>query len=145
MADLKGLRVEAIVLGVSIDQLGSFAIGAALAVLAGVSASDDTPRQSLLTAAQNLYEVLCIALGVISAGVGARVAGRSMIVHGLAISTASLVVSSAIGLAAGQPMFDARGMLFQMLALLAGPLGGWLASLWPARRDSNPRLQDSRS
>jgi hypothetical protein len=133
MADLKGLRVEAVVVGVSIDQLGSFAIGAALAVLAGVSSSDGTPRPALLTVTQNLYEVLCIALGVTSAGIGARIAGRSMIVHGIAISTASLLVSTAIGVAAGQPMFDARGMLFQMLALLAGPLGGWLASLWPLR------------
>jgi hypothetical protein len=128
------LHVGAVVIGVSIDQVGSFVIGAAMAILSVVASVSSTVRHSELVAAQNLYEVVCIALGVIGAGIGARVARRSMVVHGLAVSTASLVVSTAIGLAARQSMYDARGIRFQLLALLAGPLGGWLASLWPVRQ-----------
>jgi hypothetical protein len=138
MANQKGLHAGAVVIGVSVDQVGSFAMGAAIAILTGAAELGGTLRQSDLTIAQNLYEVLCIALGTIGACVGARVAGRSMVVHGLAISNASLAVSMAIGLAANQKMFDGRGILFQVLALMAGPLGGWLASQWPVPAQRRP-------
>ena len=71
----------------------------------------------------------CIGFGVAGGYTAARLARRSMVAHGVATSLTSLGVSTALGIAMNQVMFDARGIFFAAVALAAGPLGGWLASL----------------
>ena len=64
-----------------------------------------------------------------------------MVVHGVATGIASLGVSTALGLAMHQEMFDARGIFFAAVALAAGPLGGWLASLFLGRRPQSVAIE----
>jgi hypothetical protein len=111
------LHFGAVIVGVFVDQVGSFAMGAAIAVIVGGFA------------AQSLYEASCIMCGVAGGYQAARLARRSMVAHGVATSLTSLGVSTALGIAMNQVMFDARGIFFALVALAAGSLGGWLASL----------------
>jgi hypothetical protein len=130
------LHFGAVIVGVFVDQIGSFAMGAAIAIIAagavgkgGLEAASGTGNLI-----QALYEASCIVFGVIGAFTAARLARRSMVAHGIATSMTSLGVSTALGVAMNQEMFDARGIFFAVVALVAGPLGGWLASLLPVRR-----------
>ena len=82
---------------------------------------------------QALYEASCIAFGVVGGWTAARLARRSMVAHGVAMGLTSLGVSTAIGVAINAEMFDARGIFFAAVAVAAGTLGGWLASLVPVR------------
>lgn len=121
------LHVGAVVVGVFVDQIGSFTTAVALAAglpILGVSSAK---------VGQALYEASCIAYGGIGGFTAARFARRSMIAHGMATSFASLAVSTALGVAMRQQMLDSRAILFAVMALAAGPLGGWLASLIPVR------------
>ena len=128
------LHFGAVIVGVFVDQIGSFAMGAAIAVVAvlepwaGAASRARTERRKLV---QALYEASCIVFGVIGGFTAARLARRSMVAHGVATSMTSLGVSTALGFAMNQEMFDARGIFFAAVALAAGPLGGWLASLLP--------------
>jgi putative membrane protein (TIGR04086 family) len=132
------LHFGAVIVGVFVDQLGSFATGLAIAVclpILGLTLDPGAPGgHGNLNVGQALYEAACILCGVAGGWTAARLARRSMIVHGLAASLASLAVSTALGVAMNQEMFDARGIFFAAIALAAGPLGGWLATLMPARR-----------
>ena len=58
--------------------------------------------------------------GVIGGWTAARLARRSMVAHGVATGLTSLAVSTTLGVAANQQMFDARGIFFAAVALVAG-------------------------
>jgi hypothetical protein len=138
MAKTTGIHVPSVILGVFIDQIGSFALGAIIALFAA-SATEafshgiyrDLDVDSL---AQLVYEFGCLGFGVIGGLTAARLAKRSMVAHGLAVGVASLCVSTVLGVGMSERMFDARGIMFAALALLAAVFGGWLASLKPVRR-----------
>ena len=131
------LYFSAVLVGVLVDQFGSFAMGAAIAVclpLLGLTIDPGGPNgHGNANLAQALYEASCIVFGVIGGWTAARLARRSMVAHGVATGLTSLAVSTTLGVAANQPMFDARGIFFAAVALVAGLLGGWLASLLPIR------------
>ena len=130
------LHFGAVIVGVFVDQIGSFAMGAAIAIVAVGAVGKDGLEGASGTGnlIQALYEASCIVFGVIGAFTAARLARRLMVAHGVATSMTSLGVSTALGFAMNQEMFDARGIFFAVVALVAGPLGGWLASLLPVRR-----------
>jgi putative membrane protein (TIGR04086 family) len=132
------LHYGAVIVGVFVDQIGSFAMGLAIAlclpVLGLTLAAGGPGGAGNLNLAQALYEASCIACGVAGGFTAARLARRSMVAHGIAVGVSSLGVSTALGVAMNQEMFDARGIFFAAIALVAGPLGGWLASLLPVRR-----------
>ena len=123
------LHFGAVIVGVFVDQIGSFAMGAAIAIVAAGPSGKGGPGDGAGNLVQALYEVSCIGFGVAGGYTAARLARRSMVAHGVATSIASLGVSTALGIAMNQEMFDARGIFFALVALAAGPLGGWLASL----------------
>ena len=138
MAKTTGIHPPAVIVGVFIDQIGSFALGAIVAMFAagatealshGVFRNLDVDSLAQLT-----YELGCLGFGVIGGLTAARVAKRSMVAHGLAVGAASLCVSTVLGVGMSEVMFDARGIMFAALALLAALFGGWLASLQPVRR-----------
>ena len=126
---MKRLHFGAVICGVFVDQLGSFAMGAVIAVLVAGSVAAGGRDAGMLNLVQALYEVSCIGFGVAGGFTAAQLARRSMLVHGIATGIASLGVSTALGIAMDQEMFDARGIFFAVVALLAGSLGGWLASV----------------
>jgi len=132
----RGLDIHfgAVIVGVFVDQIGSFAMGAAIAMVAigaaGKGGLEGTSGGGNLI--QALYEASCIVFGVIGGYTAARLARRSMVARGVAVGLASLFVSTALGVALDQVMFDARGIFFAFIALVAGPLGGRLASLLTA-------------
>ena len=132
------LHHGAVIVGVFVDQIGSFAMGLVIALslpLLGLTLAPGGPGgPGNLNLAQALYEASCIACGVAGGFTAARLARRSMVAHGVAVGVTSLGVSTALGVAMNQEMFDARGLFFAAIALVAGPLGGWLASLLPVRR-----------
>ena len=123
------LHFGAVICGVFVDQLGSFAMGAAIAVAAGSIIGPGGADGGMRNLVQALYEVSCIGFGVAGGFTAAQFARRSMVAHGIATGIASLGVSTALGIAMDQEMFDARGIFFAVVALLAGSLGGWLASV----------------
>ena len=127
------LHFGAVIVGVFVDQIGSFAMGAAIAVVVG-GVAGQAGQAGMGTLAQSLYEASCIMCGVAGGFIAARLARRSMVAHGIATSVASLGVSTALGIAMNEVMFDARGIFFAAVALAAGPLGGWLASLLVRRQ-----------
>ena len=122
------MHFGAVLLGVCVDQIASFAIGMTLALC--------LPTLGIASAAvgQALYEAACIGCGVGGGWAAAQFARRSMVAHGVAVGLTSLAVSTALGMAAHQRMFDARGLSFALMAFVAAVLGGWLASLLPVRR-----------
>ena len=125
------LHVGAVIVGVFVDQIGSFAMGAVIAVVgAGMAGGGHDGANGASNLVQALYEVSCIGFGVAGGYTAAQLARRSMVAHGVATSLTSLGVSTALGVAMNQVMFDARGIFFAAVALAAGPLGGWLASLF---------------
>jgi hypothetical protein len=137
------LHYGAVIVGVFVDQIGSFAMGLAIAVglpLLGLTIHPGGPNgHGNANLAQALYEASCIVFGVAGGYQAARLAGRSMVAHGVAVGVTSLGVSTALGVAMNQELFDARGIFFAAVALVAGSLGGWLASLRPARRPQPTR------
>jgi hypothetical protein len=138
MAKTTGIHVPAVILGVFVDQIGSFALGAAIAVF--TAGADEALSHGVFrdldvrALAQLAYEVGCLGFGVIGACTAGRVARHSMVAHGLGAGVASLCVSTVLGIGMSQVMFDGRGIVFAVLALLAALAGGWLASLLPVRR-----------
>jgi hypothetical protein len=135
------LHFGAVIVGVFVDQIGSFAMGAVIAIVA-IGAAGKSGLEGVNGAGnliQALYEASCIVFGVAGGWTAARLARRSMVAHGLATSLTSLGVSTALGVALSQVMFDARGIFFALVALAAGPLGGWLASLLPVSRPQPAR------
>ena len=143
MAKNTGIHLPAVILGVFVDQIGSFALGAAIAVFA--AGADEALSHGVFrdldvrTLAAFAYEVGCLGFGVIGGCTAARLAKYSMVAHGLAVGVASLCVSTVLGIGMSQVMFDSRGIFFAILAVLAGLLGGWLASLLPVQRPSLER------
>jgi hypothetical protein len=138
MAGRTHFNVAAVIVGVFVDQIGSFALGAIVAVWArslNEAFSHGVFRDlDVLTFARHVYEFGCLALGAIGAYTAAQIARQSMVAHGLAVGVASLCVSIVLGFGMAQVMFDARGIVFAVLAVLAAVFGGWLASLMPMRR-----------
>jgi hypothetical protein len=76
MARSAGIHVPAVILGVFVDQLGSFALGAAIAIVTAIvavpvmggGAGPDSPAASL---GQHLYEAACLLCGAAGAYIGA--------------------------------------------------------------------------
>ncbi len=138
MASQPRFNAGAVIVGVFVDQIGSFALGAALAVFAAgltEAFSHGVFRDIDVGAlAKGAYELGCLACGVIGGSIAARLAKRAMVAHGVAAGAASVAVSTVLGIGMNQTMFDGRGIVFALLAVLAGLLGGWLASLLPVRR-----------
>jgi putative membrane protein (TIGR04086 family) len=144
MAKTRGIHIPAVILGVFVDQGGSFAMGAVIAVVVAIVVAPlmgggDGPQSPAADLAQHLYEMACLLCGAAGGYTAARTAGRSMVAHGLAVGIASLGVSTILGFGMEQEMFDGRGLFFAALAVLAGPLGGWLASLQPVARPAPER------
>jgi hypothetical protein len=144
MAKTTGIHVPSVILGVFVDQGASFAMGLVIAIVVGIvavplmggGAGPDSPSADL---AQYLYEVSCLMCGAAGGYTGARTAKRAMVEHGLVIGIASFGVSTILGIGLGQEMFDSRGIFYAILAILAGPVGGWVASLQPLPRASLER------
>lgn len=139
MARELDLHPGAVIVGVFVDQIGSFAMGAVIAVVASSFMAPYTrPTEGMGNVVQALYEVSCIGFGMAGGYTAARLARRSMVAHGLAASLASFGVSTALGFAMREQMFDARGIFFAAVAILAGPLGGWLAWVILGARVEHP-------
>jgi hypothetical protein len=138
MAGQTRFNVPAVILGVFVDQIGSFALGAAIAVF--TAGADEALSHGIFrdldvrSLAQFAYEVCCLAFGVIGAFTAARMAKHAMVAHGLAVGVASLCVSTVLGIGMSQVLFDGRGIVFAVLAVLAAVVGGWFASLLPVPR-----------
>jgi hypothetical protein len=130
------IHVGAVIAGVLVDQIGSFAMAAVIAIAAVATAGSGGHGVSTGVANQGqaLYEASCIVFGMVAGFTAARIARQSMVAHGVATSVTSLAVSTALGVAMNQEMFDGRGIFFAAMALVAGPLGGWLAMLLTASR-----------
>ena len=135
------LHLGAVIVGVFVDQIGSFAMGAVIAIVAAGAMSKGGPGDGAGNLVQALYEVCCIGFGIAGGYTAAQLARRSMVAHGVATSLTSLGVSTAMGVAMNQVMFDARGIFFAAVALAAGPLGGWLASLFPGHRPQSVAIE----
>jgi len=129
MARELDIHPGAVIVGVFVDQIGSFAMGAAIAIVAAGFVGPGGPDAGMSNLVGALYEVSCIGFGIAGAYTAAKLARRSMVAHGLATSLVSFGVSTALGFAMREAMFDARGIFFAVVALAAGPLGGWLAWL----------------
>ena len=85
----RGLDIHfgAVIVGVFVDQIGSFAMGAAIAMVAIGAAGKgglegDERRGNLI---QALYEASCIVFGVIGGYTAARLARQSMVARGVAV------------------------------------------------------------
>src|SRR5262245_24824346 len=88
------LHFGAVICGVFVDQLGSFAMGAVIAVVFAGSVAAGGRDAGTLNLVQALYEVSCIGFGIAGGFTAAQLARRSMIVHGVATGIASLGVST---------------------------------------------------
>jgi putative membrane protein (TIGR04086 family) len=144
MAKSTGIHLPAVILGVFVDQGASFTMGLVIAIVVGIVAAPllgdgAGPASASANLAQHLYEASCLLCGLAGGYTGARTAKRAMVEHGLLIGLASFGVSIVLGIGMGQEMFDSRGVFFAVLAVLAGPVGGWLASLQPAQRPEPER------
>ena len=135
------LHFGAVIVGVFVDQIGSFAMGAVIAIVAAGAMGKGGPGDGAGNLVQALYEVCCIGFGIAGGFTAAQLARRSMVVHGVATGLASLGVSTALGIAMNQVMFDARGIFFAVVALAAGPIGGWLASLFLGHRPQSVAIE----
>jgi hypothetical protein len=145
------LRWKAVVVGAIVDQGGSMAMAIIVAIVTEVLNAAKTHGTivrrdpSTYESGQLIYELLSVAFVVLGGLVAARMAKTLMVLHGLAVGVASLIGAYILGALMGMDFgTPGRALFFGVLTLVAGPLGGAIATLFgvPEPRPAMPAPAD---
>jgi putative membrane protein (TIGR04086 family) len=134
----------AVCVGAIVDQGGSIVMSLIVAFVSSLLSVAQTHgatqrAPSADAAGQLVYEILSISFVVLGGLVAARIAKTLMVLHGFAVSVASLIGAQILGALVGADFGDPpRAIFFGLLTLGAGPLGGAIGLLFGTPKPLGP-------